>query len=193
MAVSLLGYWSGGTSITVTSLSNSEERAVSSRKSITPEPSTVFDGTAGRSLRSVSENNRSDEVYHDAPENPVAVPQKKPCAPGSSNISRFEPEITDSNDMEDVEWRKFQPPKELFDVPYGTPLEIESIIIASVERLQQQLAEELSFRENAAFVLAREQSKEEQEIPVLEAPPETGGGELLIVSNGGRVLKLAHF
>lgn len=193
MAVSLLGYWPGETAIAVTSVSSSEERAVSSRQSITHEPSTVVNGAADWALRSVSKSNQSDEVYYDAPEAPVVVPQKKPCTPGSSNTTGFEPELTDSNDTEAVDWRKFQPPKELFDVPYGTPLEIESTIIASVERLQQQLAEEQSFLENAAFVGAREQSRVEQEIPVVEVPAQTGGGGLLTVSNAGKVPKLAHF
>jgi hypothetical protein len=193
MAVSLLGYWPGETAIAVTSVSSSEERAVSSRQSITHEPSTVVNGAADWALRSVRKSNQSDEVYYDAPEAPVVVPQKKPCTPGSSNTTGFEPELTDGNDTEAVDWRKFQPPKELFDVPYGTPLEIESTIIASVERLQQQLAEEQSFLENAAFVGAREQSRVEQEIPAVEVPAQTGGGGLLTVSNAGKVLKLAHF
>ena len=121
------------------------------------------------------------------------MPPKQPCVPGSSDITRFEPVQTDSNNTEDVEWRKFQPPKELFDVPYGTPLEIESIIIASVERLQQQLVEEQGFHENAAVVRAREESRVEQEVPVVEVTSQTAGGELLTVSNTRRIPKLAYF
>jgi hypothetical protein len=194
MAASLLGYWPGEVwrePTMVTSLFGSEERLASSRRSIIPKPSRVFDGAAERPLSSVSEGNPSDEVYYDALAAPVVVPQKQAVAPSSSNVTGFESALTDRNDTDDIEWRKFQPPKELFDVPYGTPLEIESIIIASVERLQQQLAEEQSFYENAAFIRAQEQGRAEQQLSVVEVPSQTGNGELLTVSNAGRVLKLA--
>jgi hypothetical protein len=182
MAASLVGYWPGETAIIATSVSSNEEWAISSSKSINQEPGTVYDGAADWPLRSVSESNRSDEVYYGAPEAPVIVQPEKPCVPGSSNIFRFEPVLRDSNDTEN-EWQKLQPPKELFDVPYGTPLEIESIIIASVEALQQQLAEEGSPQKNAEVVPAQEESSAEQGIPVVEVTSQTGGSELLTVSN----------
>jgi hypothetical protein len=193
MAASLLGYWPGEPAIIATPVSSSGERAVPSRQSINHEPSTVFAGPADWPLRSVSESNRSDEVYYDAPEAPVIVLPKRPCLPGPSDVVRFGLVPRDSNDTEDVEWRKFQPPKELFDVPYGTPLEIESIIIASVERLQQQFTEEQSFHENAAVVGAREESRAKQEVPVVEVTSQTEGGELLTVSDARRSPNLAHF
>jgi len=183
MAASLVGYWPGETVISAASVSGSEERAISGTKSIIQKSSRVFIGAADWPLYSVSESIRSDEVYYDAPEAPVVVPPKMLCVSGSSNVSRFEPVLRDSNETENIEWRKFQPPKELFDVPYGTPLEIESIIIASVETIRQQLAEEESSQENAEITPAREESGAEQEIPVVEVTSPTGGSELLAVSN----------
>lgn len=192
MAVSLLGYWPGETAKLETPSSTREERTVSSKQAITHEPTRVSNDAAVRPRSSASESSPSHEVYYDALSTPVIVPQKQVCAPGSSNITGSEPGLTDSIDTGDFEWRKFQPPKELFDVPYGTPLEIESIVIASVERIQQQLAEEQSPHENAAFVRAQEQTSVEQEIPQIEVPTETDGSKLLFVSNDGRILNVSQ-
>jgi hypothetical protein len=183
MAASLLRYWPGQTAITVTPVSIREEKVVSSGQSITDELARVSNVAAQRPRSSVSESSPSHEVYYDALSTPMIVSQKQVCAPDSSNSTTSKLGLTGSNDTEDFEWRKFQPPKELFDVPYGTPLEIESIVVSSLERLQQQLAEEQSFHENAAFVLEPEQSRVEQDIPQIEVPTETESGKLLFVSN----------
>jgi hypothetical protein len=176
MATSLLGHCPGEAAINVIAVSAREGSSVSSKQSIRQEPNRVSNDAAIRPGSAVS------EVYG-ALSSPLAVSQKQVCTPGSSNIMSSEPGLTDSINTENFEWRKFQPPKELFDVPYGTPLEIESIIIASVERLQQQLAEEQSFHKNEAMVRAREASRVEREIPQIEVPAEPKISSLLIVSN----------
>jgi hypothetical protein len=187
MAASLLRYWPGQTAITVTPVSIREEKAVYSGQSITDELTRVSNDAAQRPRSSVSESSPSHEVYYDALSTPMIVSQKQVCAPDSSNSITSKPGLTGSNDTEDFEWQKFQPPKELFDAPYGTPLEIESIIVASVESLQQQLAEEQTFHKNVAYVQEPGQSRVEQDIPQIEVPTETESSELLFVSNPGRI------
>lgn len=187
MAASLLRYWPSQTAITLTPVSIREEKAVSSGQSVTDGLTRASNVAAQRPRSSASDSSLSQEVYFDALSTPMIVSQKQICAPDSSNSSTSKPGLTESNDTEDFEWRKFQPPKELFDVPYGTPLEIESMVIASVERLQQQLAEEQSFHENATFVRKPEQSRVEQDIPQIEVPTETESSELLFVSNLGGI------
>ncbi len=185
MAAGLVGYWPGETAIIANPVSRSYGRPVSHKQSIRLKPIRLFDDTPLRPRSSASETSPAPEIYYDALSTPAVVPQNVPCVPGTSNIIRSEPRLTDTYD---IEWQKFQPPKELFDVPFGTPLEIESIIIASVERLHQQLAEEQSLHENTAIVKAQEPSRVKQEIPEVEVQAQTESSELLTVSNTRSIL-----
>lgn len=160
MASSILRYcrseWREPT-IAVSPISRHEEIALSKRLNVHPALRGAFNSATDWPVSPVSDGNPSDEVYYDAPASPfIIMPPKEARIPTSSNTTRVAPPLLETNDTRDIGWQKSEPPKELFDVPYGTSSELESIVIASVERLQQQLAEEQTLRENASRVRAQE-------------------------------------
>lgn len=65
--------------------------------------------------------------------------------------------------MEGTDWRTHQPPLELFNVPAGTSMEIESIIEPSLDKLQNILAEEESLRQDVAALRREREANKEKE------------------------------
>lgn len=187
MAQGLLGYWPGKLrepTTAVSPLSRNEEIALSSRQNANPALAEELD--IFRLISPVNGSILSDKTHYDTPESPRMCQKGPSVSNPSSAIESGQPLIKSENDTGGKNWRKSQPPKELFDIPDGTPLGLLEIVVLSVEKLQQQFAEEKSLSKNVKLVQAQELESAEQ------TPADDQGlrvNELQVVSNRGRIVK----
>jgi hypothetical protein len=131
-----------------------------------------------------SDNFPFDEDIYNAPTPPQTPPLTRKRVLGSTAANRLESRLIEDVNMEGTDWRMHPPPLELFNVPPGTSMEIESIIEPSVDKLQNMLAEEESLRQDVALRREQEASKEKEPVIALGGDDENSheGLEVHVVS-----------
>jgi hypothetical protein len=156
MGLGLLGYWPG--ECEAPSASASTTMAREAVTIVEEDSNSTSASSSSRSSKTSSSEwpplsgitDDSEDIFFDAPEprrKSAARPSvaraessksasKSPAIPGEDLL----PAIT--VDEEAVDWRQFPAPQELLKLASGTAMEIESILEASVERMQDRLVEE---------------------------------------------------
>jgi hypothetical protein len=84
-----------------------------------------------------------DELFFDCPTSHQALNMDHNSETSSSPYLMIEPPITDESAIQERDWRRYEPPRELLQSQDITSNEIQSILVPSIERLQaQHIAEE---------------------------------------------------
>ena len=99
---------------------------------------------------SSSSRNSHDELFFDCPSptrNP-AVEQDSEAS--SSSYLIFEPVVSSVPDIQETDWRRFDPPRELLDSQASTSAEVQRLLAPSIERIQIRHQEEEERRAAAA-------------------------------------------
>ncbi|KAE8445945.1 hypothetical protein EG329_012724 [Mollisiaceae sp. DMI_Dod_QoI] len=97
------------------------------------------------SSASASSSRGNDELFFDTP---LSTPAEVQITTPTYLV--FEPNVESVERNEEVDWRRFEPPSELFRVQEGTSDELQGLIPRSIERLRTQHAEEYERRAAAA-------------------------------------------
>jgi hypothetical protein len=156
MVSSLLGYWPGEWSLPGDLESNSSsgrEVRIHADEGLSPQCAAMDD--SGDWPASYGTGNQSgDEFYFDAPSITQVYPAISTGSPNLNSWNNALPSlvvVTNMDITDNIEWRSFQPPTELLYAPPDTSMEIDSILEASVEILQDRLVEEDRLRDEAAL------------------------------------------
>jgi hypothetical protein len=125
-----------------------------------------------------------DEVYYDALTSPLLEPiaeAQRPRSASGNRVKNFGLRINTSTEDEYSDWRACPPPRELLEVGFEAAPEIQNIIVSSVERVQERLAQEKHARENARTNKGKERMVIEP-VVVVEGPAQSGDEEAQSVS-----------
>lgn len=190
MAASLLGYWPGEWT---------ESSALHSPSLTDPGPGGHSRQDSGSAYARVNQDRRSylqsfasdnfpfDEDIYNAPTPPQTPPLRRKSFLSSTAANRMETRVMGDVNRDDTDWRMHHPPLELFNIPTGTSMEIESIVEPSVDKLQNMLAEEESLRQDVALRHEQEtrKGKESMVVPTGDHENSQEGLEVHAVSIHG--------
>lgn len=161
MASGLLGYWPGEWS---SSRSNPTNMAEHSQRD--PGLGSLCSNIGDMRQRPASSHktkrySSDDESYYDAPSNPQDYLAPKTGGPRKSYKTPLPSPTVVANisGLSDSDWQTFQPPVELLYAPPGTSMELDSILEASIERLQDRLVEEDRLRLQDETINSRAECK----------------------------------
>jgi hypothetical protein len=101
---------------------------------------------------SLSKNNR-EELFFDCPSSALSPADEQDSEASSSSYLIFEPVVSSVPDIQETDWRRFDPPRELLDSQTGTSAEIRRLLGPSIERIQIRHQEE---KERQAAAARRE-------------------------------------
>ena len=104
--------------------------------------------TEGLQFSTRNDNDPGNRPYHAASDFPLGGPSKVAISSTALLSNKGTIQVSDSIAAEEFHWMICIPPSELLDAPRGTAMEIESLLEASVERVQERLAEEKSSQES---------------------------------------------
>lgn len=100
-------------------------------------------------ISSTSSHGRGEELFFDIP-SPSTSGDSLSNEENSPSYLIFEPVIESVSADGPTDWKRYEPPKELLETQEGTPEDVRTVLVASIERIQARHVQEEEIRISAA-------------------------------------------